>query len=169
MTNKTGMPLNHDTAGNTALPLNLYKANLELQVRINKLLQESARQWLDMGNRLVGDGIAESNAEVESLLQAQDWQKLASLPAETFWRQLQQRFGDSQAATQIAISAQTAFTTGLQQAVQTWQKETASAVGTAANDAALNAANKAWESAVQQWSGLWAAPAVASTDTSKNK
>ena len=88
------------------LPLNLYKANLGLQVKLGRLFQESGRQWIDYGYRLVNDGIVESNAEAEALLTAEDWQKLATLPAESFWRQLQQRFGDSQAAAQIAITAQ---------------------------------------------------------------
>ena len=100
------------------LPLDLYKANLELQVRIGKLFQEGGKQWLDYGYRLASDGIAESDAEIAQLLQSEDWQKLATLPAEAFWRQLQQRFGDSQAAAQIAITAQTGFAHGLQEAVQ---------------------------------------------------
>ena len=103
------------------LPLNLYKANLGLQVKLGRLFQESGRQWIDYGYRLVNDGIVESNAEAEALLTAEDWQKLATLPAESFWRQLQQRFGDSQAVAQIAVTAQTGFAHGLQEAVQAWQ------------------------------------------------
>ena len=95
------------------LPLNLYKANLGLQVKLGRLFQESGRQWIDYGYRLVNDGIVESNAEAEALLTAEDWQKLATLPAESFWRQLQQRFGDSQAVAQIAVTAQTDFARGL--------------------------------------------------------
>ncbi|MFT4256237.1 MAG: phasin family protein [Pseudoxanthomonas sp.] len=111
------------------LPLSLYKANLELQTRLGKLLQESSRQWIDYGYRLANGGIAESNAEIEELLRTQDWQKLATLPAESFWRQLQQRFGDSQALAQIAAAAQAEFAHGVQEAVQAWQKETAAAFG----------------------------------------
>ena len=111
------------------LPLNLYKANLGLQVKLGRLFQESGRQWIDYGYRLVNDGIVESNAEAEALLTAEDWQKLATLPAESFWRQLQQRFGDSQAVAQIAVTAQTDFANGLQEAVKAWQKETVEALG----------------------------------------
>lgn len=139
------------------LPLNLYKANLELQVKIGKLIQEGGQQWLDFVYRLYGDGIAESNAEVEELLRTQDWQKLATLPAEAFWRQLQQRFGDSQAMAQIAVSAQTAFASGLQEAVRTWQKETAQALGGSALTAPLN--ESAWAELFKPWQQLLAAVA----------
>lgn len=136
--------------GNTnELPLNLYKANLELQIRIGKLLQESGKQWIDLAYRLSNDGISESNAEVDELLQAEDWQKLAALPAESFWRQLQQRFGDSQAMAQIAVTAQTGFVRGLQEAVQTWQKETAGVLGSFPTTAPLNA--PAWADLFKPW------------------
>ena len=31
-----------------ALPLSLYKANIELQLRITRLLQDSGQQWLEV-------------------------------------------------------------------------------------------------------------------------
>lgn len=131
------------------LPLSLYKANLELQVKIAKLIQESGREWLDFGYRLINDGIAESNAEVDELLKAGDWEKLAALPAESFWRQVQQRFGDSQAAAQIAVSAQTAFASGLQDALKAWQKETAEALGD--NPLAGSLGDSAWADLLKPW------------------
>ncbi|MFT3761332.1 MAG: phasin family protein [Pseudoxanthomonas sp.] len=148
------------------LPLNLYKANLELQARLGKLLQESSRQWIDYGYRLVNDGIAESNAEIDELLQTEDWQKLATLPAESFWRQLQQRFGDSQAVMQIAAAAQTDFARGLQEAVQAWQKETAEAFG----ESPL--ASFDWPESFQPWESLLqnpfaAAPPPAAASTAR--
>ena len=45
------------------------------------------------------DGIAESGAEIESLLKAQNWQELATLPAQAFWRQFQHHVGGAQALT----------------------------------------------------------------------
>lgn len=139
----------------TELPLSLHKANLELQVKIGRLIQESGRQWLDFGNRLINDGIAESNAEVEELLRTQDWEKLATLPAESFWRQMQQRFGDSQAVAQLAVGAQTAFATGLQEAVRTWQKETAQALGD--NPLAAPLGDPAWADPFKPWEQLLSA------------
>lgn len=143
------------------LPLNLYKANLGLQVKLGRLFQESGRQWIDYGYRLVNDGIVESNAEAEALLTAEDWQKLATLPAESFWRQLQQRFGDSQAAAQIAITAQTGFAHGLQEAVQAWQQQTAGVLGEVA-PAALSGGDSPWANLFKPWQQLLQA---AATDT----
>ena len=134
------------------LPLNLYKANLGLQVKLGRLFQESGRQWIDDGYRLVNDGIVESNAEAEALLTAEDWQKLATLPAESFWRQLQQRFGDSQAATQMAVTAQAGFVRGLQEAVQAWQKQTTEALGTVASTTAFG--DPTWSNLFKPWEQL---------------
>ena len=143
------------------LPLNLYKANLGLQVKLGRLFQESGRQWIDYGYRLVNDGIVESNAEAEALLTAEDWQKLATLPAESFWRQLQQRFGDSQAVAQIAVTAQTDFARGLQEAVQAWQQQTAGVLGEAAPPA-LSGGDSPWANLFKPWQQLLQA---AATDT----
>ena len=143
------------------LPLNLYKANLGLQVKLGRLFQESGRQWIDYGYRLVNDGIVESNAEAEALLTAEDWQKLATLPAESFWRQLQQRFGDSQAVAQIAVTAQTDFARGLQEAVQAWQQQTAGVLGEVA-PAALSGGDSPWANLFKPWQQLLQA---AATDT----
>ena len=66
---------------NETIPLNLFKANLELQLRLQRLVQENGQQWLENATRAGKDGIAESGAEIESLLKAQNWQELATLPA----------------------------------------------------------------------------------------
>ena len=76
------------------LPLSLYKANTEFQLRVNKLVMENWKKWLELSTRAMDDGIAEQQARVEQLIKAQDWAALASMPADTFWRQLQQRMGD---------------------------------------------------------------------------
>ena len=66
---------------NETIPLNLFKANLELQLRIQRLMQENGQQWLENATRAGKDGITESGAEIESLLKAKNWQELATLPA----------------------------------------------------------------------------------------
>ena len=111
------------------LPLSLYKANTELQLRVNKLVMENWKKWLELSTRAMDDGIAEQQARVEQLIKAQDWAALASMPADTFWRQLQQRMGDASVSNQIAANVQAHFAKGLQDAVQTWQKDTARALG----------------------------------------
>jgi len=113
----------------TALPLALYQANAALQARLGQLLQASGQHWLELGQRLFQDGLADARAGQDQLSRASgDWQALAALPAEAFWRQLQQRFGDQQAATQVAVAAQTAFARGLQEALQAWQEDTVQAL-----------------------------------------
>ena len=69
------------------LPLNLLKANAELQLRLTRLLQESSHQWLDSVKEASSQGIAETSAEIEGVLRSANWQALASLPPEAFWRQ----------------------------------------------------------------------------------
>ena len=44
------------------LPLNLLKANAELQLRLTRLLQESSHQWLDSVKEASSQGIAETSA-----------------------------------------------------------------------------------------------------------
>ena len=60
---------------NETIPLNLFKANLELQLRLQRLVQENGQQWLENATRAGKDGIAESGAEIESLLKACHFQK----------------------------------------------------------------------------------------------
>lgn len=135
------------------LPLSLYKANSELQLRINKLVMENWKKWLELSTRAMDDGIAESQARVEQLLKAQDWTALASMPAETFGRLLQQRLGDADVTSQIAASVQAHFAQGLQEAIQTWQKDTARALGSLSDPG--NVANAPWNDAMAQWSRFW--------------
>lgn len=130
-----------------ALPLDLFKANLELHLRITRLAQENSQRWLEVASRAGNDGVAESSAEIENLLKAENWQALAALPTQAFWRQFQQRVGDTQTLVQAAVSNQTAFTQGLQQAVQEWQKAVNTAAGSADAIAPLQDLFKQWGAA----------------------
>jgi len=136
----------------TALPQALYRTNLQLQARLAALLQDTARQWLDFWQRLVEEGVLESDAGLQALGR-HDWQALAALPAEAFWRQLQQRFGDQQAATQVAVAAQTAFARGLQEALQAWQEDTVQALEAAGLALPLSGD---WAALSGDWAALFA-------------
>lgn len=57
---------------NETIPLNLFKANVELQLRLQRLMQENGQQWLENATRAGSESIAESGAEIESLLKAQN-------------------------------------------------------------------------------------------------
>lgn len=107
-----------------AVPLALLKANLELQLRVAQLLHENSQRWLELSSRFSREGINEYKTDIGNLAQAENWQTFVVLPADTFWRQLQKRFVDSQDARKVAVDAQSAFTQGLQQAIQAWQKAT---------------------------------------------
>ncbi len=143
------------------LPLRLYRANIELQLRVARLVQEHGQQWLELGTSALSDGISESDAEVRRLLDNQDWQSLAALPAETFWRQLQRHVGGGQAAAQVAVNAHNAFADGLVGTLKDWQEETAAAVAGATLPGELDAA---WKQVAAPWEQFLAAfaPPVAS-------
>ncbi|HFH3303698.1 phasin family protein [Pseudomonas aeruginosa] len=131
------------------LSLDLYKANVELQLRITRLLQETGHQWLEAVQRASAENVAETTAEIESLLRTGSWQSLATLPAESFWRLFQQRTGDVQLVNQIALKNQAAFTSGLQQALESWQKSISSVVGTSSVAHPL-------QDIFKQWGATWA-------------
>lgn len=139
--------------------LNLFKANLELQVKLAKLIQESNRQWLNFEGHLVDDSIAGSDALSEQLLQTEDWQKLASLPAETLVRVWQQRFGNTQALTQETFNAQTALARGIQDALHAWQQQIVMALGNSPS-VVVPQGNPAWADLFKPWQQLWQQPAT---------
>ena len=103
------------------ISLDLYKANAALQLRLTRLLQESGHHWLQSMQQTSAEGLAETSAKIEGLLQSASWQTLATLPTESFWRLL--RASDAKTAQQIALQNQAAFTQGVQQALQAWQEE----------------------------------------------
>jgi len=74
------------------LPIHLYKANAELQLQITRLLQESSHHWLEVMQQLSAGGVLETTSRIQGLQQAADWQALATLPSEVFWRLCQGRW-----------------------------------------------------------------------------
>ena len=70
---------------NETIPLNLFKANLELQLRIQRLMQENGQQWLENATRAGKDGITESGTEIESLLKAKNWTTTPTSRASSVW------------------------------------------------------------------------------------
>ena len=108
------------------LPLALWQANLDLQMRIARLLQDNGREWLDMGLRAVGEGAFEFDAESRALWRSGDWQALA----------------------QVALSAQDAFAGGVASALQDWQ----ATVTRALSDAGVGLSPfDAWQEALAPW------------------
>ena len=141
------------------LPLDLYKANVELQLRIPRLLQEGGHRWLESVQKSSLRSVEQTTAEIENLLQTGNWQSLATLPADTFWRLFQHGVNDSQAINQLAIEDQTKFTSGLQEALEAWQKSVLAVVSE--TSAAVPVMD-----IFKQWGAPWANAASAS-DTQK--
>lgn len=133
------------------LPMALWKANLDLQLRIGRLLQDSARDWMDLGTRAAGEGAAEFDAEVRRLLHAGDWQALAALPVEAFWRQAEQRVGDGQDLNQRVLRAQEDFVRGLAEALGDWQSRLAAAWPGTAPVAGMPDPGGAWTDLLRGW------------------
>ncbi|HET7332632.1 phasin family protein [Dyella sp.] len=122
------------------IPFELYKANLQFTLRTNKLLKECGQRWLDTFDHAVGESIAESQEEIDKLSLDDNWQSLAAVPGETLVRLMQERVGDAQAVAQAAVTNQTRFLTGLQDAFLMWQRDTAKAMGSVEAAKPFNAA-----------------------------
>lgn len=120
------------------LPFELYKANLQFALRTNKLLKECGQRWLDACEHAVDESVSETQQEIDKLSLGDDWQSLAAIPGDTVLRLLQQRVGDTQLAAQAAVTNQTKFLTGLQDAFLLWQRETSKAMGGLENTKPFN-------------------------------
>lgn len=130
------------------LPLDLYKANVELQLRISRLLQESGHGWLEAARQFSADGVAETGEQIDKLLRAADWQALATLPSEAFSRLLQGQLSESQTLTKLAVQSQIGFINGLQQALLSWRQGVSDALGGSAEAASFVDVFKQW---AQPW------------------
>ena len=112
------------------LPQALYKANLDLWLRIGELLEDNRAQWTALLARELGDGASDAGLDLDALRQG-DWQALASLPAQALERLSAHGLGDLQATVQTALGGQMNFATGFQAALAEWQQATAAALGDA--------------------------------------
>ncbi|WP_024891739.1 hypothetical protein [Luteimonas huabeiensis] len=135
------------------LPLALYKANLDLWLRISELLEENRSQWVALLAREIDDGAAQTGAEAAAL-RSGDWQALALLPGQALQRLVEHGVGDLQAAAQTALGNQMTFATGFQQALADWQQATASALGELGRVDLPGGLQEVFEQALQGWTAL---------------
>ena len=112
----------------TKTPIALYKANLELVMRLGALLQENRQRWTKFGMAGADNAVERTLSETGRMLTSNDWQSLATLPGETFWKALQGDAGPMQGAVDTAVSNQTAFAQGLQDAFAAWQQQCADVI-----------------------------------------
>lgn len=110
------------------LPLALYKANLELLLRIGALLHENRRRWANIGVGASHEAMEHTLRLTERMLTANDWASLAALPGEQFWRSL----GVAHTALEIPVEqltrSQSDFAAGLKLALEQWQQQSADAM-----------------------------------------
>lgn len=139
------------------IPLHLLKAQLELQLNLGRLLQESGQQWLEHAARSGPERIAATGNEIDGVHQSRNWQELATLPAQSFWRQSQLRMGHAQALVQTAMASQLTLAQGIQQAVQDWQQQVAGALG---NTPGAADTSVPWSDLLARWTSAVQAVAV---------
>lgn len=117
----------------TNFPFALFKANLAFGLQVTQLLQQNRQQWLDRGALSINRHIAEASYELNELKQSENWNTLITLPGHALWRVLSRQTSDLQTARETAVANQTAFTSGLQEALAQWQHDAAGALGQAGN------------------------------------
>ena len=113
---------------NETIPLNLFKANLELQLRLNAWMQENGQQWLENATRAAAKTLPSPAPKSKACSRPRNWQELATLPANLLASVPAPR-GRRAGAGQVTDQNQTTFTQGLQIAIQDWQKSVTQAVG----------------------------------------
>lgn len=114
------------------LPLALYKANLDLWLRIGELVQDNQHEWLELLTQSTSEDVGKVIEESNQVLLKHDWASLPAVPAESLWQGIESQLAHFEAAAQTAIGNQTTFATGFQQALADWQAATAEALGEAA-------------------------------------
>lgn len=113
----------------TKTPLALYKANLELVLRLGTLLQENRRRWNQLGASSTSAAIERTLAETERMLTSNDWTSLSAMPGEDFWKSIRDESGPVQGTAQSALSNQAAFAEGLREAFEAWRQQSVDALG----------------------------------------
>lgn len=114
---------------NSKTPMALYKANLELVLRIGALLQESRQRWMHAGATGTNEAMQRTLAETERMLTTSDWNALSAMPGEEFWKSLRGGAGPLQGTVESAVRSQSEFADGLKQAFAEWQQQSADALG----------------------------------------
>ena len=121
---------------NSKTPMALYKANLELVLRIGALLQENRQRWMQTGATGTNEAIQRTLAETERMLTTSDWTALSAMPGEEFWKSMRGGAGPLQGTIEAAVRSQSEFSEGLKQAFAEWQQQSADALGGNAMQAA---------------------------------
>ena len=114
---------------NPKTPMALYKANLELVLRIGTLLQENRQRWMQAGAAGSTEAIQRTLAETQRMLTTNDWSTLSKIPGEEFWNSMGTGAAPLKGTVETAVRSQTEFAEGLKQAFAEWQQQSADALG----------------------------------------
>jgi len=112
-----------------AFPTNIYKCNIELQLRIIQLMQECRQRWLESAQQRNSEALAKTESELDVLSQATDLPSIVALRSETFGRLFQACISGTQTMNDTTLKDQAEFAAGLQQALQNWQKAVSDQLG----------------------------------------
>ena len=114
---------------NPKTPMALYKANLELVLRIGTLLQENRQRWMQAGASGTTEAIQRTLAETQRMLTTNDWSTLSKIPGEEFWNSMGTGAAPLKGTVETAVRSQTEFAESLKQAFAEWQQQSADALG----------------------------------------
>lgn len=114
---------------NPKTPMALYKANLELVLRLGTLLQENRQRWMQAGTAGTSEAIQRTLAETERMLTTNDWSALSKIPGQEFWNSMGTGTTPLHGTIETAVRSQTEFAEGLKQAFAEWQQQSAAALG----------------------------------------
>ncbi|HEY9102197.1 phasin family protein [Chitinimonas sp.] len=109
------------------LPIKLIQAQLALWLKSSELWQESRERTLLLGMQALHRIITETQAEVDEVATAQDWQSLATLPAHAFRRCINAQLAEVQSVAEQLLAHQTELAQGCQLALGNWQRATSEA------------------------------------------
>lgn len=141
------------------LPLELYKNNTELQLRITRMLQEDAHRWLESTQASNTERMKAFNAELEKLSGSDNTHLFTTMPIGLFWAMCQCNINDSHAIHQLLINNQAVFTAEMQKAVENWQNAVNNSIGAGGfTDTALKAFK------LLGWGNAWSASENESND-----
>lgn len=110
-----------------SLPQGLAGANVAYCQRLTQLAQDSQQRWLELGQRLAGDGTSQYLAAFAPMTPTDNWQDLAPALGELTRKRWQSQLEASQAITHVMLQEQAALAAGLGEAMREWFKNANSA------------------------------------------
>jgi hypothetical protein len=137
---------------NSELPIQLYKANAELQLQITRLLQESGHHWLEAMQQLSAGGVLETTSRIQNLQQAADWQALATLPIRGVLAPVPGPYGRCPSGRPGCCQEPGGIRRWPARGADAWQASVSEAFGASGDTASF-------AQLCQQWTQPWTAPA----------